>query len=175
MLNYKIKFILNFGMAGGHGTQIHRGDLFVATECINGNSYITKRTGKGGGISFENINFQSFVDGPNADLIIEKVDNNIINKIKNIKSDNKVYYGKIYSSEQWNKEYDKIMFLNEKYNTQCEDMEAYAIFLLCNRYKIPFAVIKGISHNENLNEEYNCEVLNDLVIFVRQIIKSLDN
>ena len=176
MLNYKIKFILNYGVVGGHGLDIHKGDLVVTTECLNGSSFITKKTGKGEGINLNNRKYQTFIETLDDILIIEKMDNNIIEKIKEIEMDKsiKIYYGRIYSGEQWNREYDTIMFLHKNYKTLCEDMEAYAVFYNSNKYKIPFAVVKGVSNNEILNEEYDYTVMDNLLKFVEKVIIKLN-
>ena len=57
---YKVNFILNYGLAGGYGESIHKGDLIVITECLNTNSYKTKKATKGKGIEVENIEYLTF-------------------------------------------------------------------------------------------------------------------
>ena len=176
LFNYKIKFILNYGLAGGYGNSIHKGDLIVITECINTNSYKTKKDEKGKGIKLENLEYVTFVDDTADKFFFYKVDNNIIDKIKKI--DNKdinIMYGRIGSGDMWNKEYDKIMYNYEKYNILCEDMECAAVYQVADKYKIPFLSIKGISNNEILNEQYDYSVMNNLIKYVEKTLLCINN
>ena len=170
VLNYKIKFILNYGLAGGYGNSIHKGNLIVITECLNTNSYKTKKEEKGKGIKVENVDYLTFFENENK-IIYYKSDENTISKLKKIVNANKnILFGRIGSGDMWNQEYDKIMYNYEKYQLLCEDMECAAVCQIVDKYKIPFISIKGISNNEILNEEYDYSVMNSLINFVEQVL-----
>ena len=126
LMNYKVDFILNYGLAGGYGNSIHKGDLIVITECVNTNSFKAKKEEKGKGIKVENIEYLTFTENGEDKFSFYKVDDNIIDKLKEIlKDDNNIniIYGRIGSGDMWNREYDKIMYNNEKYQILCQDME----------------------------------------------------
>ena len=44
--------------------------------------------------------------------------------------DGNVWYGRIGSGDIWNREVDRIMYLNKEYNTLCEDMGVLVFILL---------------------------------------------
>ena len=175
LLNYKIKFILNYGLAGGYGYSIHKGNLIVITECLNTNSYKTKKERKGNGIKVDNIDYLTFFENENK-IIFYKVDVNIVNEIKEkVKENKNILFGKIGSGDMWNQEYDKIMYNYEKLNLLCEDMECAAVYQIADKYKIPFISIKGISNNEILNENFDYSVMNSLINFVENVLVWINN
>ena len=174
LLNYNIKLILNYGVAGGYGNNIHKGDIIVITECLNTNSFRTSKTEKGEGIKVDNIEYLNF-EPEEAQIKYYKADEKIINQIKQIKDrEINVIYGRIGSGDMWNREYDKIMYNYEKYKLLCEDMEAAAVYQIGEKFKKPFLSIKGISNNEILNEEYDYSVLDNLVKFVEVALHHLN-
>ena len=175
LLNYKIKFIINYGLAGGYGYSIHKGNLIVITECLNTNSYKTKKEGKGQGIKVGNIEYLTFFENENK-IIFYKADANIIKIIKEkVKENRNILFGRIGSGDMWNQEYDKIMYNHIKYNLLCEDMECAAVYQIADKYKIPFISIKGISNNEILNEKYDYSVMNSLINFVENVLVWINN
>ena len=94
-----IKFILNYGVVGGVGETIHKGDLVVITHNLNTNSYKTKKAGKGEGIKVENIEYLTF-DEDKIELVILETDKELVNKLKDIKmEDANIFYGGIGSGD----------------------------------------------------------------------------
>ena len=174
LTNYKINFVLNFGTVGGYGNSIHKGDIIVITECVNTNSFLTKKEEKGKGIKVENIEYVTFVENGEHKFGFYKIDENIMAKLILIfHNDKNIKYGRIGSGDMWNKEYDKIMYKNEKYEILCEDMECAAVFQVADKFKIPFASIKGISNNEILNEEYDYSVMNNLIKAIEKVLTTI--
>lgn len=166
IMKFDINIILNYGLSGGYGN-IHKGQIIVGKECININSYITKKDKK---ININNINLASFYN-KNNEISIYKADNNLLNIIKSI--DNNIIYGRIGSGDVWNKEEEKINFLYNNYNVLCEDMESIAVYQVSNKFNIPSISIRIISNNEILNEEYDDTIINDLVKSIIKFINTL--
>lgn len=174
LLNYLISTILNFGTMGGYGNLVHKGDIFIVTDCLNTNSYYTKKTEKNTGICLDNYIYTVFDEGENHDGKFYKASDEIIQKIKNMEKNNFVFsFGKIGSGDCWNKEYDKIMYLNEKYNLVGEEMECIAIYQLAEKYNKKVIAIKGISNNEILGEEFDLSIAQKLTNFVEKVIEIL--
>lgn len=170
---YSIKFILNFGVVGGIGESIHKGDLVVVTHNLNTNSYRTKKAGKGEGIKVENIEYLTF-DEDKIELVILETDKELVNKLKNIKmEDSNIFYGGIGSGDMWNQEYDQLMYVHTNYDILCEDMEAAAVYQVSEKYKIPHISLKGVSDNAILDESYELDVMGVLISFVEKAIEKL--
>ena len=170
---YNIKFILNYGVVGGIGEAIHKGDLVVVTHNLNTNSYRTKKAGKGEGIKVENIEYLTF-DEDKIELVILETDKELVNKLKDIKmEDANIFYGGIGSGDIWNQEYDKLMYVHTNYNISCEDMEADAVYQVSEKYKIPHISLKGVSDNAITDEDYELDVMGILISFVEKAIEKL--
>jgi nucleoside phosphorylase len=58
--------------------------------------------------------------------------------------------GTVASADRWNRAPTSIAALVEQHDSQCEDMEAAAIGLVCASHEMPFLTIKDISNNELL-------------------------
>lgn len=78
---------------------------------------------------------------------------------KNIKTNkkNSVYTGVLGSGDVFNREFDRITWITEKFDNLCEDMESIGVYTVCERFKIPCVGVRIISNNELLKEELNEE------------------
>ena len=170
---YNIKFILNYGVVGGIGESIHKGDLVVVTHNLNTNSYRTKKAGKGEGIKVENIEYLTFTE-EKIELVILETDKELVNKLKDIKMEGaNIFYGGIGSGDMWNQEYDQLMYVHTNYNITCEDMEAAAVYQVSELYKIPHISLKGVSDNAITDEDYELDMMGILISFVEKAIEKL--
>ena len=78
------------------------------------------------------------------------------------------------AGDVWNKEADRIFYLNQMYGILCEDMESVSVYTIANLYNIPVIGIKAISNNEFLKEEYYKEVGIESQKFTEKLIKNID-
>jgi len=148
--------IINEGTAGAHCKDIHTGDIVVGERCFNINSFqsLHKKEGEGSNpFEWELMNFTS----DQADRFeYQYADKYLINLAKQIKyTDGKVHFGNIGSGDCWNKETDRILWLHDKNNSLCEDMEGISSYTLANNFNIPVIGIRVISNNEILGEPYD--------------------
>lgn len=105
--------------------------------------------------------------------MIQKADQNLLTKIKQILEQYNPIIGRIASGDIWNKNKKIIKTISEKHKTICEDMESVAIYTVSNQYKIPAMSIKIISNNEILEEPYTPSVAQKLQKITEEIIKKL--
>ena len=172
-LKWNIYAIINYGMVGAYGNNIHKKDIVIGKECMNINSYITGKIEKG--IDINSWEFVTFSDGKEDKLIIYDADKKLLDNCKKIKYTNyDVIFGRIGSGDIWDREFEKIILLKDKYEISCEDMESVAIYQLSNRFNIPCISIKGVSNNEILNESYDDSVFINLLDYVTTYIKELE-
>lgn len=176
ILKFKPDIIIGQGIAGGHGYNVHANDIVVGTEIININTIETNKKEIGEGSDSLEWKLNSFENDIDETLVIIKSDSELIDITKNVKYEyGNVLFGRIGSGDVWNKETDRILMFNEKYETLCEEMEGYAISKVANLYKIPMIIIRAISNNEILNEEYNRVVGKYAQEFVLSLIEKIIN
>lgn len=174
---YHPDYIINQGCAGGFGKDVHKCDIVVGTECINITSMITKNRKVGEGCNLEDWELINFLPGEKDRLVPQKADEKFIDLIK--KNEDKYTYGKVHygvigSGDIWNKECDRLIFLNEKYGILCEDMEGVAVYTVSNQYDIPVIDFRVISDNEILNEEYERNISYMVQEFTEILLMNFD-
>lgn len=152
--------IINMGIAGATSKDLHTKDIIVGASCININSYRTPYLKEGEGSNPNKWELLTFLSGEQDRLIEEKASIELIDVTKEISTAKygELHYGKIGSGDAWNNEIDRLIYLNEKYQILCEDMEVIATYTLANQWNIPVISLKMISDNSLIGEEYNREV-----------------
>lgn len=147
--------IINEGTAGGHGLNIHKGDIVIGENCINILSTGTPVKKKGEGSNTLEWRLTNYIAGEPNRLIYQQANQKLVNLAKSIDYlEGKVHVGTIGSADIWDREYDRIEMLNQKYGTLCEDMEANAVYTVANQFNVPVIGIKIVSNNEILGESY---------------------
>ena len=178
----KIKpdIIINAGTSGGHDKSLNVGDIVLAKEVININSIKTKFKETNEGSDSLIWEIKTFLENESkkdfeGDYKIYYGDKELISKIKEIGNNFgiKIFEGRIASGDIWNKEKDRINFLNKKYLTSCEEMEIYSVYTICEQENIPCIGIKIISNNEINNQKYDESVVEKLDEFLYRIILDL--
>jgi len=170
---YNPDYIINQGCAGGIGKNIHKSDLVIGIECINITSIKTKYRKAGEGSNVDDWELINFIAGEEDRLIPQKASKELIDLAKSIEKEynyGKVHYGVIGSGDIWNSEYDRLVFLNEKYNILCEEMEGIAVYTIANQYNIPAIDIRVISDNLILEEEYERGISYKVQEFTERLI-----
>ena len=170
--------IINQGVAGGQNKDIKRNDLIIGNGCINTNSYETspKNIGEGSNpFEWKITNFTSD-DCDEKESQILRSDLKLLVLAKELSS--KYTYGKVHegllgSGDSWNKEVDRIIWLNEKTGAVSADMESIGTYTVANKYNIPVIGIRIISDNAILNENYERNVAHGAQEFVTELIKKI--
>lgn len=177
---YNPAVVINEGTAGGHGKDVHRGDIVIGEKCINILSSETPVRNENEGSSSLEWELLSFISGEENRLIQYYADKELLELSKSVNYElGNVHIGIIGSGDVWNKEVDRINMLNERYGTLCEDMEAISIYTVCNNFNVPVISIKIVSNNEILGEEYERKLGINSQKFtyelINKIIKKDDN
>lgn len=153
---YQPKAIISQGTAGAHGKNIHTGDIVVGEKCINIVSCKTPAKKEGEGSNSLEWDLVNFISGEEDRLEYQYGDEHLIELAKQVYyEDGNVHFGTIGSGDVWNCEADRILWLNEKYGTLCEEMEGIAVYKLANDFQVPVLGIRIISNNEILCEPYD--------------------
>lgn len=148
--NYNPDIVINQGIAGSHRIDLHIGDIVIGEKCCNINAYKmpTKNEGEGSN-PFEWEPNKRAKDVQEANMkLFEVIKNNMISKYPN-----KIYKGILGSGDVFNREVDRIYWINDIFKSYCEDMESIGTYSVCNKFNVPCVGIRIISNNEILLEE----------------------
>lgn len=154
IINYSPIAIIVQGTAGAHDLSLYKHDIVVGTSCININSFESSVKEKGKGSNPLEWELKTFKSGVENDVLIENYANSelveVSKKVQSKYTKGKVVFGVLGSGDGWNKEWDRIEWLNRNYNTLCEDMESISTYSICNNFNIPVLGIRVISNNERI-------------------------
>ncbi len=161
--------IISQGIAGSHKPDIHIGDIIIGEKCCNINAYKMPIKNKENGSN--PLEWEPNKRAKN----IKYADPQLIDIIeKTLNSKNKIYKGTLGSGDVFNREYDRIIWLNQTFQTLCEDMESIGTYSVCNQFKIPCIGIRIISNNELQLEQINKKVALDLQKMLINILHKLE-
>lgn len=148
--------IINQWTAWWHWKMVHPWDIILIKECFNIISWRAPIKSEWEWSNSLELNMVSFngdswhiFEMLNWDLELIKLGETFDNPYW------KVYVWRIASGDFWNREADKILFLNSKYGSLGEDMECIAIYNIAHDYNVPVLWIKVISNNEILKESFD--------------------
>ena len=177
---YKPTIIINQGTSGGHDSSLHTGDIVLGTEVVNIGAIRTERKEEGisenmrDGIFFDVV--QRLRDKENNLTTYEvfKSDSSLIEVAKNIKYTNgKIAEGVIGSADQWNREIERIKYLNTTFKTLTEEMESVAVVQTAKAYDIPFIAVRVLTNTEIHNEDFNPKTALWCQEFTLDVIKNI--
>lgn len=162
--------VINQGIAGAHKEDLHIGDIVIGEKCCNINSFKMPIKSKGEGSNpFEWELNKRAKDIQQANLkLVDLVEKSLISNTKN-----KIYRGILGSGDVFNREYDRISWINDTFNNLSEDMESIGTYSVCNKFKVPCIGIRIISNNEllleNLDKEQAIELQRILINTLNQL------
>jgi len=93
--------------------------------------------------------------------------------ITTIFSSGKIVKGTLGSGDVFNREYDRIMWLQETFQNLSEDMESIGCYTVCEKFLIPCIGIRVISNNELLGESIDKRVALELQKNVAAVLEVL--
>lgn len=163
--------IINEGCSGSHSKDIRRNNIIIGEKCINIISAKTPHKSEHEGSNSLDWELVSFFEEKDDELEYQTADKTLLELCKTIQFEKeKVYFGTLGSGDVWNNETDKIMHLNKKYGTLCEDMESIALYYTANTFNIPVIGIRFISNNELIGEAYDTNFQKNAQEYTYQLI-----
>lgn len=168
--NYNIQFVINYGIAGGIGKDIHKKQMLVIKDCFNLSSYRTSE--EKNELDTCSLEYLTFVDNDIDKLTMYNSDEYLLNKLQSVIPN--LAQVRCGSGDVWNREKDVILNLRDNYSVAVSDMECVALYQICNKLHLPIISLKIISDNTLLSEEYDRNVLsnniNEIVYAIRTLI-----
>ncbi|MGL5347875.1 MAG: 5'-methylthioadenosine/S-adenosylhomocysteine nucleosidase [Peptostreptococcaceae bacterium] len=180
--NFNPVAIINQGTAGGHDPDLHQFDIVLGKNVVNFGAYKTDFKDKGEGIepkTWKPMTLGVPVDGEIVEHSSFEGDKTLLeaaNSVKDKYKSGKVVEGTIGSADEWNKEIDRILWLNETFGTSAEEMETASSAQVAKAYGVPFLGIRVLSNNEVHKEEYNRNTGENCQEYVMEVVKTyIDN
>ncbi len=165
ILTFHPDIVIDQGIAGAHKSNIHIGDIIIGEKCCNINAFSmpTKEEGHSS---------NPFEWEPNKrGKEIQSGDAKLVKLFKDFfetNHENAIYTGTLGSGDVFNREYDRIMWLQNQFHHLSEDMESIGTYCVCNLFGIPCIGIRIISNNELTNEKLDKEqAINLQKLFVK--------
>lgn len=170
IMTFHPDIVINQGIAGSHKLDLHVGDIVIGEQCCNINSYSMPSKNKGEGsnpFKWEPNKRAKDVLAANLQLV------NIIEKSISSLSSSHICKGILGSGDVFNREIDRIFWINDMFNNCSEDMESIGTYSVCNKFNVPCIGIRIISNNELLLEAYDRNKAIDLQVLLVSILHDL--
>lgn len=148
ILRYQTKAVVNVGVAGGIGKDIHIGDI-VVSDCAVQHDMDTSAIGDPVGM----ISGINVIKIPASKRLIELA----AEKAKKIYTPQKVHIGTIATGDQFISSAEKLKNLASCFGARACEMEGGSIAQVCYINKTDFVILRAISDNadEKANTDYN--------------------
>lgn len=162
VFRYNPACIIIEGTSGGHNEELHQGDIVLGESFRELGSFYTEHRDEGAGVAHEEWTFpgeEMPVDREIKRVKVLHSDKELLNIASEITNEyGRVVNGTIGSADIWDKEIDRIRFLNRTLGTDCEEMEGFAVAQVCHTFDMPCLGVRVISNSELHPEEIFNEI-----------------
>ena len=170
--------VINQGTSGGHDPSLHSFDIVLGATTFDASAWVSRA--ERGGADGRQIDLRPtyYYD---SNLKEDKTEVELtadpellevaVSEARNYQA-GRVIVGKISSSNNWNRQIDRIRFLHEKHGSSCEEMETHAAAYICRVYDVPFLGIRILSNTEIHGEDFNPATGTACQQYVLTVIKS---
>ena len=146
------------GTSGGHNPELHTGDIILGSELLEMFGYITPRIPLGEGSFPEKWEYpgsEMTIDGEFTRARVLHSDEGLVELALTVDNPNGILRrGRIACGDGWNRELDVIERYHERFGTDCEEMEGYAVSQVCTARGVPMIDIRIISNSEWHTKEH---------------------
>ena len=136
--HYKPDLIINSGIAGGYAKSLKTLDVVVAEKVVYSDVDMTTD-------AFTDLRYGQLQDLP----LTFKSNEEVLNKVRNLKLSNNIYFGTIMTGDQFVTDYRKTDNIVSTHfndlNVLACDMESCAIAHICYLTKTAFIIVRSIS------------------------------
>lgn len=154
------KAVINQGIAGGHDTNIHLGEIVIGERVVPMGAVMQEFGAKGAGIDplgFQPLKIEVYNrgNGETEKVLDFLCDKELVEAAERVRTDIRMHRGVLGSAEEWNNQIDWIAVMRERYQTSAEDMESAAVAQICRSYGVPFIGIRIISNSIVNGEDFD--------------------
>jgi len=152
IIKYNPSLIITQGTAGAHNKELNQYDIILGKTLVEISTCFYNHADLGAGIHLKNASFigeQIAEDGKIVWRNTLSGDDKLLNLAHQTPyAKGRIISGTIATGDVWNRELDKIAFLHEKFGTDCEEMESFAIAQIAKQHNIPCLAVRIISNTE---------------------------
>ena len=172
------KAVINQGIAGGHDTAFHLGDIVIGERIVPMAAMMWNVREAGAGIDVEGFTPLSLEICNKKKQVTEKVtdfpcDAGLVAIAEQMNTPYHARRGVIGSADEWNNQLDRIALIRERYQTVAEEMESAATAQLCLSYGVPFIGMRILSNSIVNDEAYDESVATDMQKYVISYVEAL--
>ena len=171
--------VINQGTAGGHDPTLKSFDIVLGKQSFDASSY---RTAKEEVADWQHMELMgAYAYDPQQKTfrpqsVYYSGDQKLLEAAHKAASNytrGKVVDGCIASSNMWNRQKERLLYLHEQFGSSCEEMEVNSAAQICKQYKIPFLGIRIISNTEFQDEEFQPESAKACQKFVLDVVQNI--
>ena len=146
--------VINQGTSGGHDPDLHTFDIVLGKRSVNSTAWKTEASEKGAGVDYKAFEMNGvYAYDKDKDTFVQSVyydgDAGLLaaaNAVKSAYTKGSVVEGTIGTSDEWNNQVDRMLYLHETVGTSVEEMETNAAAQICRTYGVPFLGIRILSN-----------------------------
>ena len=143
--------VLTTGTSGAQRDDLKVGDIVLCEKFCYYNYYVTPYAPRGGGSDSFGWNYQDsevFAQGKWDKIRYTESDKDLVNIAYRVPyAAGRLVKGITASGDVWLRECDKIDEIHRIFNTDSEEMESFAVAVICSKYNVPVLGIRVISDN----------------------------
>ena len=155
--------VINQGTSGGHDPELHTFDIVLGARSLNSTAWKTGASAQGAGVDYKDFVMNGvYAYDKSQDTFVQSVyhqgDAGLLaaaNAVKDTYTQGSVVEGVISTSDEWNNQIDRMLYLHEVNGSSCEEMETDAVAQICQTYSVPFLGIRILSNTGIYGENFD--------------------
>ncbi len=155
--------VINQGTSGGHDPALHTFDIVLGERTINSTAWKTGASAQGAGVDYKDFEMNGvYAYDKTQDTFVKSVYHQgdaallaAANAVKDTYTEGSVVEGVISSSDEWNNQIDRMLYLHEVNGSSVEEMETDAVAQICQTYDTPFLGIRILSNTGIYGENFD--------------------
>ncbi len=155
--------VINQGTSGGHDPDLHTFDIVLGKQSVNSTAWKTEASEKGAGVDYTAFEMNGvYAYDKSKDTFVQSVyydgDAGLLaaaNAAKPAYTKGSVVEGVIGTSDEWNNQIDRMLYLHETAGTSVEEMETNAAAQICRTYGVPYLGIRILSNTGIHGEDFD--------------------
>ena len=172
--------VINQGTSGGHDPELHTFDIVLGETTVPSAAWMTEASAKGAGVDYKAMTMNGvYAYDKNQKTFVKEVkypgDETLLNcaqAVAETYNKGKVVKGVISSSDEWNNQIDRMLFLHELNGSSCEEMESNSVAQVCKTYDVPYLGIRILSNTGIYGEDFNPETGSACQEYVLNVAKN---
>ena len=152
--------LISQGTSGAHHVDIHSRDIVIGESVVQVGLRVTDTRPEGGGsdvLKWKYPGSEFLEDGRHVMRARLHSDASLVRLAQNVPyAGGRLITGTIASGDMWNREADMIHEYRQRFGSECEEMESFAILQAARAFDVPALAVRIISNNELIpGEEYD--------------------